>query len=273
MSAALAGLRILVTRPQGQASRLSEALRAEGAEPIEVPAIAIVPPPSWDELDAAIARGSYDWVVFTSANGVRFFAERLRATGRTVSWFDHVNVAAIGPETARMLRTAGVEPRLVPDEYVAEALVACIADRGPLDGQRVLVPRADIARDALVTGLRQEGATVDSVVAYRTVPATPPPDLLLSLQRGAIDAATFTSSSTVRALLEMLGTQADTLKGVTIACIGPVTAATARDAGLVPHVVATTYTVAGLVSALRDHFQSESARSLRPGALSEGGSQ
>jgi uroporphyrinogen III methyltransferase/synthase len=271
MSGPLDGLRVLVTRPQGQAGRLSEALRAAGAAAIEVPAIEVVPPASWAEMDGAIERSGYDWVIFTSANGVRFFVERLHAAGRDASWFRDTRVAAIGPETARTLRGAGVEPRLVPDEYVAEALVACVADDGPLTARRVLLPRADIARDVLAVGLTREGAIVDSIVAYRTVPATPPDDLIPALRRGDVDAATFTSSSTVRALLYMLGSHADALQSVTVACIGPVTAATAREAGLTPHVVATTYTIAGLVSALCDYVASTRAPRSVPGATSQGG--
>jgi uroporphyrinogen III methyltransferase/synthase len=248
---------VLVTRPDGQADRLTQALLAEGAQAVAIPVIRIEPPASWDTVDAAIRRSGYDWVVFTSANGVRFFAERLRAAGHDTRWFDGTRTAAIGPETARTLRKEGVEADLVPDEYVAEALVACLADAGPLAGRRVLLPRADIARDALRAGLAAQGAEVESVVAYRTLPAAAPADLVDRLRSGSIDVVTFTSSSTVRALLATLGRDSDALQETTIACIGPVTAKTAQEAGLRTHVVASTYTVAGLVGALREYFGME----------------
>ena len=252
--APLDGLRVLVTRPEGQAGRLSDALRAEGAEPIEVPAIRIIAPSTWTDVDRVIADGQYDWVIFTSVNGVHSFVERLDAHASGPGWFHGKKLAAIGPETARHLRAAGAEPDLVPDEYVAEALVACVAAEGPLAGRRILLPRADIARDALTIGLSREGALVDSVVAYQTVPADPPPNLVPRLRQGEIQAATFTSSSTVRSLLAMLGGEAEALRATTVACIGPITAATAREKGLTPQVVAKVYTIPGLVSALCEHF-------------------
>lgn len=255
----LAGKRILVTRPHGQARRLVDMLAAERAIPVEVPVIQIKPPESWAPMDAAIAEGRYDWVVFTSANGVRSFLERLAFNGRDPGgsdpgWFGDTRVAAIGPETARVLREGGVPTQLVPDEYVAEALVASIADSGPLSGRRILLPRADIARDALETGLTRAGAIVEKVVAYRTVPADTPPGLLQRLESGEIDVVTFTSSSTVRGLVGMLGGSAALLQRATIACIGPITAATATELGLHPSIVASTYTVDGLMAALRAFY-------------------
>lgn len=250
----LAGRAILVTRPAGQAPRLVSALREQGADPIELPVIAIEPPTSFEPMDEAIRRRNYDWVVFTSANGVRFFHERLRALGESADWFQRARVAAIGPETARAVRAIGVTADLVPDEYVAEALVACLAVAAPLHGQRVLLPRADIARDALSGGLMREGAVVDSVVAYRTVAAPTSPEIERRLSAGEIDAITFTSSSTVRAFLGMLSSP-HVLDQLTLACIGPITAQTLRISGFEPTVVAQTYTVAGLVHALCDHYK------------------
>jgi hydroxymethylbilane synthase len=250
----LAGRTILVTRPAGQAARLVDALRAEGADAVEIPAIAIEPPASYDEMDAAIRRGGYAWVVFTSANGVRSFSDRLEALGESASWFSEARIAAIGPETARSLQAIGATADLIPDEYVAEALVACLADTAPLRGQRILLPRADIARDALSTGLIDEGALVDTVVGYRTVAAPASADVVGRLASGQVDVVTFTSSSTVRAFVQMLEGATDVLRGTALACIGPITAQTVRDAGLEPTVVAQTYTVAGLVEALRDHY-------------------
>jgi len=258
----LSGRTILVTRPRGQTGRIAAAFVAEGAEVIEAPAIRIEPPESWEEMDRAIAAGGYDWVVFTSVNGIRFFSERLAVAGQGPEWFRFSRVAAIGPETARLLTESGVHPNLVPDEFVAEALIACLADAQPLQGRRVLLPRADIARAALEVGLRAQGAIVDQVVAYRTVHAEPPPGLIEQLRSGRIDAVTFTSSSTVRGLLDMLGPDLDAIERATIACIGPITAATAREAGIEPDVVADVYTAAGLVDALKA-FYSRPARAAR----------
>ncbi len=250
----LAGRTVLVTRPHGQASRLSAALAEQGAIPIEVPAIRIEPPESWAELDAAIARGGFDWVVFTSANGVASFFDRLTLAGGGTEWFSGTKVAAIGPETARTLERAGVHADLVPDEYVAEALVACIADERDLTGAQILLPRADIARDALQHGLRAAGATVQSVVAYRTATEVASPELLAQLEARNIDVVTFTSSSTVRALVQMLGGDTTLLAAPAVACIGPVTAATAQALGLRVDVVAEQYTIPGLIDALIRHL-------------------
>jgi uroporphyrinogen-III synthase len=245
---------VLVTRPHGQASRLSAALAEQGATPVEVPAIRIEPPESWEAVDAAIARGGFAWVVFTSANGVTAFFERLAAAGMDARWFDGSNVAAIGPETARTLERAGVKASLVPDEYVAEALVACLADERDLSCAHILLPRADIAREALQDGLRAAGAIVHSVVAYRTAPETASPALVAQLRAGQIDVVTFTSASTVRGIVQILGGDLMLLATPTIACIGPITAAAAAALGLRVDVVAEQYTIPGLVAALIDHF-------------------
>jgi uroporphyrinogen-III synthase len=167
-------------------------------------------------------------------------------------------VAAIGPETARVLESNGVRPDLVPDEFVAEALIACLADAEPLSGRRVLLPRADIARAALGVGLQDAGAIVDQVIAYRTSSAAPPDGLVDRLNAGGVDAVTFTSSSTVRGVLEMLGPAAGALAGTVIACIGPITAATARESGLRVDVVADVYTAEGLVEALAAYYGARS---------------
>lgn len=250
----LRGLRVLATRPAEQISKLSRALRAEGADVLEVPAIAIEPPSSWEAVDDSIHQGHYHWVIFTSTNGVRFFFGRLAALGQDTSWFAGGRIAAIGPETARALAPHGLSADLVPDEFVAEALLAALTDAGPLHGERVLLARADIAREALVTGLLQEGALVDQVTVYRTVPAQPSSDLLNRLTEGTIDVVTFTSSSTVRSLVDMLGSSSGLLPSCTVACIGPVTAATARELGLEPAIVATNYTIPGLIDAIRHHY-------------------
>jgi uroporphyrinogen-III synthase len=247
----LNGRRVAITRPEDQAEGLCSRLRALGAEPIEFPVIAIAPPEAGGPLDQAIARlSSYDWIIFTSVNGVEHFWERLEAPAvgsqPLIARFPSLKVAAIGPATAMALRQRGVEIRLMPAEYRAEAILDEIGD---VAGQRILLPRADIARPALAEGLQSKGAQVDEVPAYRTVPATPSPAAFDALRAG-VDVITFTSSSTVRNFSALTAglDYGDPL----IACIGPVTAATARELGLRVDVVAKVYTVEGLLEALKD---------------------
>jgi uroporphyrinogen-III synthase len=235
---ALRGRRIVITRPAEKARRLAERLRSLGAVPIEFPTVRIEPAES-GPLDAALrSLDAFDWVVFTSANGVEAAFARLAAIGGDARAAGRRKVAAIGPITAQALRRHGVEPALVPGEYVAEAILEALGD---VRGKTFLLPRADIAREALATGLRAKGATVTEVAAYRTVGAGgPPPDL------SGADAVTFTSSSTVRHFLA----SGATVGGAKVVCIGPVTAATARELGLTVDAVADAYTEDGLIQAL-----------------------
>jgi uroporphyrinogen III methyltransferase/synthase len=247
----LFGQRVLVTRTREQASLLSARLRALGAEAIELPAIRIAPPEDWQGLDQAIAGlADYDWIVFTSVNGVAYFWQRLLAAGQDARALHGIRLAAIGPATAAALEDHGLRADHVPDEYVAEAVAAGL---GSVSGQRVLLPRADIARPALANLLREAGADVTEVSAYRTLqPETDPAELQATLARVTI--ATFTSSSTARNLVAMAGDASldlsQALAQATIACIGPITAATANELGLPVDIVADEYTIDGLVSAL-----------------------
>ena len=244
----LAGKRILVTRPRVQAAELCDKLAAQGATPIVFPTIEIAPLDDYTALDRAIRHlAQYQWIIFTSVNGVKAFWERLDAVGAGL--MPTLRVAAIGPATASALQAHDVTVTLIPDEYVAEAIIESI---GAVQGQRILLPRADIAREALAVELRQRGAIVDEIAAYRTLPAQPDTNGLLELQRG-VDVITFTSSSTVRNFVALAGEGAispDTI----VACIGPITANTARELGLRVDVVATEYTMAGLVAALVKYY-------------------
>jgi uroporphyrinogen III methyltransferase / synthase len=247
----LFGQRVLVTRTREQASVLSARLRALGAEAIELPTIRIAPPENWQELDRAIAGlPGFDWIVFTSVNGVAYFWQRLLSAGKDARALHGIRLAAIGPATAAALEDHGLQADYVPDEYVAEAVAAGLE---AVRGQRMLLPRADIARPALADLLCEAGAEVVEVSAYRTLqPETDPAELRTTLAR--VTVATFTSSSTVRNLAAMAGdagldlTQA--LAQATIACIGPITAGTAREVGLPVQIVADEYTIDGLVEAL-----------------------
>lgn len=245
----LRGLRIIVTRAPEGAAEFSQRLAALGAQPLEMSAIRIVPLEDPTPLDRAIARlSSYDWAIFTSQNGVSAFWQRLEALGLDGRALRPLRIAAIGPMTAAALQARGIKPDYVPGEFVAEAILAGIGD---IAGQRILLPRADIARPVLAEGLRARGAIVDEIAAYRTLPAAgplPDPDRLRQA-----DAITFTSSSTVRHFVQAVGGP-EALRGLVVACIGPITAATCREMGLTPHIVAEEYTLEGLVQALVRYF-------------------
>lgn len=242
-----------MTRARSQAGPLRELLEREGAEVIDFPTIRLLPPADFAPVDRAIMRlGEYRWIIFTSRNGVAAFTDRMWALGRNPKTLRGVRLAAIGPGTAGELEARGLQVDLAPEEFRAESLVAAFA-RQDLRGARVLIPRAEEARSVLPEGLRQCGAAVDVVVVYRTVlERDHSPAVRRRLLSGTVDAVTFTSSSTVRNFVELLGPDASrALRRVLVACIGPVTAATARASGLDVGVIAETYTIPGLVAALR----------------------
>lgn len=243
----LAGLRVLVTRARDQAGPLVEELRGLGATPVELPAIEIAPAPL-GPLDAALARlGGYDWLIFTSVNGVRACFERLRALGGDPAGV-RASIGAIGRATAEAVRSYGAAVAFVPERFVAESAVEGLVARG-MAGQRVLLPRADIARETLPEGLRAAGAWVDVVVAYRTLPVDDiDPALLDELRRDRFDVLTFASPSTVRSVAALLG--ATRPRHGVVACIGPITAEAARKAGFRVDIQADEYSMPGLTRAL-----------------------
>lgn len=252
-SGPLAGRRIVVTRPRAQASEYVDWLEGQGAEAVSFPAIRIVPPPDPAPLlRAAREAGSYDWLVFTSVNGVQRFWAALAEVGQDARALAGKQVAAIGPATAAALRERGMTADVVPERYVAESVVDALAAAGNLRGRRVLLPRAAGAREVLPQRLTELGALVTEVEAYRTVADTEAAtDLRRRLASGEIDAVTFTSSSTVRNFVEAVGTE---LGGAAVACIGPVTAETARELGLPVTAVAAEHTIPGLEEALLELF-------------------
>ena len=257
----LFGKRVLVTRSRAQASALSQALAQEGAQPTELPTIHISPMEDPSHLDAAISDlGSYRWAIFTSVNGVEATFARVAALGLDSRAFGGVKVGAIGPATAAALARHGIVADLVPKEYVAEALLAAMAPPGAIEGAdlhgaRVLLPRAEIARDALAQGLEGMGAIVDQVAVYRTTVAEDSRGRARDLlKKGEVDVVTFTSSSTVRNLLDLVNGDRALLADVVVACIGPITAGTARELGLRVDVVTRDHTIPGLVQALAEHY-------------------
>ncbi len=253
--APLAGLTVLVTRAPEQAGDLSSALLAAGAEPVEAPTIRIDPPLDWASLDEALQRlwrGEYDWIVFTSANAVRQIRQRSQQLGYDSALFDHTGVAAVGTTTAGELEAYGVSVDVVPEKFTAEAVLEALTDLG-VAGQRILLPQGNLARKTLAEGLRAAGALVDSVETYRTSPVAISPPVRDRMLRGAIDVATFASPSSVRNLVDALGHASSVLQRIVVACVGPMTAETARRHGIEPDVVAEESTVDGLVDALIQH--------------------
>jgi uroporphyrinogen III methyltransferase/synthase len=241
--------RIVVTRAREQAGRLSEMLREQGAYVIELPTIEIQPPEDWGPLDAAIAElESYDWVLFTSANGVRFFIERLDASGKDLRRL-RGKVCAIGPATAERLRSLHIKVDLMPEEYVAESVLNAFESQD-LAGKRILLPRAKVARDVIPVELTNRGAVVNVVPAYQTV--APQESANLAAEIFGSDSkphwVTFTSSSTAANFARLC--PVERLSGVKIASIGPVTSQTIRGLGLQVDLEPERYTMEGLVEAL-----------------------
>lgn len=252
----LFGKRILITRARAQASALSEKLTALGAFCIEAPVIRIIPPVDhYAALDAAIADiNSYHWLIFTSVNGVTHFFRRLTAAGKDTRALGYAKVAAIGSATAAALRSFGVQADLVPGEFRAEAVAEEMQPLLP-SRARILLARAHEARDVLPERLRAYGAAVDVVSAYETVSECSDGEKIAErLMNGEVDLVTFTSSSTVKNLVNILG-NITPLQQTKLACIGPVTADTVRSFALEPHIIADTYTIDGLVECIKEYFQ------------------
>ena len=245
----------LVTRARSQASKLTARLEQLGAKVIEAPAIRIEEPADhYEALDAAIAKlNDYQWLIFTSANGVDYFFARLIKTGKDARALGYAKVAAIGSATAAKLREYGIIADVVPREFRAEGVLEALKGKLPSHA-KILLPRAQEAREILPEKLREQGAVVDVAPAYQTVAAEVDAESLREkLAAGEIDLVTFTSSSTVTNLVKIIGS-ADTLKEIKTAAIGPVTAETAKGNGIEPDIVAKEYTIDGLVEAIKENI-------------------
>jgi len=254
----LFGKRILVTRARHQASTLSKLLYECGAEPIELPAIGIQAVANTEELDRAILNLShYQWIAFTSVNGVEAFFQRLYGLKLDTRALNGLKIGAIGPATAKALETRGIVPDYLPKVYTSRGFIAGLKSHG-ISGQRFLLPRADIADKELAQGISRLSAQVHDVATYRTVPVTEAisqaREMLLSDQ---IDVITFTSSSTVSNLMAVFKEERPLLNNTKAACIGPKTADTAARAGLKVDIVAKEHTIPGLVAAIEEHFRKE----------------
>lgn len=255
----LFGKQVLVTRAREQASVLTTGLEALGARCLEAPSIKIMPPNSYGPLDTAIAAlASYQWLIFTSANGVKHFFARLAAAALDTRALAGIKVVAIGSQTAQALAQHGIKADVVPLEFRAEGIIEALRGRIAA-GERVLIPRAAVARDILPVTLKDMGVDVQVVEAYQTIAAdTDGHALAAKLAAGEIDIVTFTSSSTVTNLLQLIGSEAVTLlKRVKVACIGPITAATCEEHGITPAAVAEDYTIDGLITAVQALLKGE----------------
>jgi len=256
----LFGRSVLVTRSREQASELSRAIEELGGRAVEFPAILIEDPEDFVLLDNAVSKAAdYNWIIFTSVNGVRSFFSRLFKLNMDIRDLKGVKICAIGPKTRDRLEGYGIRVEYVPSEYRAEEIVAGLKG-SILPGHRVLLPRADIARKALADLLIREGALVDEVAAYRTVAGEGRREEIASmLSQGQISIITFTSSSTVKNFAEGIGYNdlPALTKGVKIACIGPVTAETARSIGLTVDIEATRYTIEGLLEAILEKLSAD----------------
>jgi uroporphyrinogen III methyltransferase/synthase len=253
----LAGKTVLVTRAPGQAGEFSRLLRERGATVVEVPAIEIVPPLSWDEADRAIGRlPAYDWLILTSTNAVDWFFGRVRERRGDLASLAGVRICAVGPKTREKIERAGLAVSFQPSVYRAERLIEETGE-GAWRGTRVLFPRAAEGRDVIPDEMRRVGADLDLVTVYRTVPSPAGRERVRELlAAGALDAVTFTSGSTVTSFVSLLDpAQIAGIAGrVAVACIGPVTADAARAAGLPVDALAKEATIPALADALEDYF-------------------
>lgn len=253
----LIGKRILITRTREQSGDFSSRLKKLGAEVIEFPTIEMAPPMHPKELDRAIDRlKSYDWIIFTSANGVHFFWQRLKERGASPRIPSSLKVCAIGPATAGRLKENRATVRYVPKEFIAESVLDGFK-KMQVEGKRILLARARKARDILPKGLKKIGAEVDVVEVYRTVkPRGGSKKLKKLLTEEKIDVITFTSSSTVVHFAEFLKNEdvKKLLKPSAIACIGPVTARTAKERGFTVRIQPKQYTIPALTRAIAEYF-------------------
>ena len=258
----LAGRTVVITRALAQADNFAAELQSYGAKVIVCPTIEISALDSYERLDEAIDHlYGYDWLVFTSVNGVDYFFQRLKARDRSTSDVDELKVCAIGEATAERLNDLHVHVDVIPEEFKAEGVFEALKNFvGGTDGLRnlnVLIPRASVARDYLPKALEESGARVDLVPAYRTsLPQNLDRGRMAAMLSGGTDCIAFTSSSTVRNLAQLFDTRdlSEALAGVVIACIGDITATTAADYGLRVEIQPEQFTIPSLARAIADYF-------------------
>jgi uroporphyrinogen III methyltransferase/synthase len=261
----LAGRTVVVTRAASQAGEFVAELESYGANVIVCPTIEIAEPESYERLDEAIDHlYGYDWLIFTSANAIDFFLRRLNTRGLKVEDLDEIKVCAIGPASADKLRDAHVHVDVIPSQAKAEGVFAALSEfvggNEQLHGLNILLPRAAVGRDYLPKALEDAGARVDVVTAYRTVvPENLDRGKLSAMLAGSADCIAFTSSSTVKNFALLFDTHdlSKVLSGVTVACIGEITAETAREHGLKTDIQPAHFTVKDLAKSIADHYRND----------------
>ncbi len=254
----LTGKKIVITRPSDQQEEFAELLFSLGAEPVRFPVIAIAPPDSWDAADRAIENlKKYDWIIFTSVNGVRSFADRLITLNKDMAGaLSEVKICAIGLKTAEVVEKYGLEVDFIPGEFRAEAVAEGFMEMGS-PGRNVLLPRAQVGREILPGELEKIGIKVDVIPVYKAVrPDADALRLRKMFRDREIDVVTFTSSSCVRNFIEIIGLDQYKmlLKGVKIACISPVTSDTVKKYGLSVDIIPDRYTVADLAKSIARYY-------------------
>ena len=253
----LKGKRILITRPEEQAKDFIEALKAQGAEPISFPTIRIISPRDWVKVDNAIENlTTYDVLIFTSVNGVKFFFQRLKEKGKNIGSLKKLKMVAIGPKTAAAIERRHLRVDIVPKKFQAESVVEALEKKG-ITGKRFLLPRAEKARDVLPKEITKRGGHIDVVTVYRTDKGEGNiQEVKELLRKRLIHVITFTSSSTVKNFVELLAEKniSKMIQGVVVASIGPITADTAASLGIRTDIMAKSYTIPGLVKAISEYF-------------------
>jgi uroporphyrinogen III methyltransferase / synthase len=266
MDQPLAGRTVVITRAASQAGEFVTELETYGANVVVCPTIEIGDPESYARLDEAIDHlYGYDWLIFTSVNGVEFFLRRLTSLGKKIEQLDELKVCAIGEATAEKLSDARIHVDVIPAKFKAEgvfaALIQFVGGEEKLQGLNFLIPRAAIARDYLPKALEQAGARVDVVTAYRTIiPQNLDRGRLSAMLAGSADCIAFTSSSTVKNLGLLFDTTdlSETLKGLTIACIGDITATTAEEYGLNVDIQPKQFTISALARVIAEYYSEQS---------------
>jgi len=255
----LKGKHILITRPEEQEEDFIEALKAQGAEPISFPTIRIIPPRDWVKVDKAIENlSTYDVLIFTSVNGVKFFFQRLKEKGKNIGslTLKKLEMVAIGPKTAAAIEQFQLRVDVVPKKFQAESIIEALEKKG-ITGKRFLLPRAEKAREILPQEIKKRGGHIDVVTVYRTGKGEGNIQEVKELfRKKLIHVITFTSSSTVQNFVELLAEKniSTMIKGAVVASIGPITADTAASFGIRTDIMPENYTIPGLVKAISEYF-------------------
>jgi uroporphyrinogen III methyltransferase/synthase len=258
LSRSLQGKNIMVTRARDQAGVFAAMLIDRGATVIEFPTIDVIPPPTWAELDEALlAIKKFHWIVFTSTNAVQFFVKRIASLGYDQHILHGIHICAVGQKTAESLKSCGIKVDLIPAEFKAEGVLEAFSNI-EVKGRKFLIPRAKEAREKIPDKLKELGAEVTVVSVYENVkPAADLSRIISLFKQKKIDVITFASSSTVRNFVEIVGQKGykSLLKGVTIACIGPITAKTVEEYGMTPDIMPKVYTIPALIEAMAEYFK------------------